>query len=154
MMRWFLPGFLILALLPALAVAEPAQSPSGPAIEQDGKASFYDKGFAGKTTADGEKFNPNALTAASPTLPLGSKAKVTNRENGRSVDVKINDRGPYVRGRVIDLSRKAAARLDIGKKKGVAPVKVEVKPAAQPTPALKAEIHKEAEEQQAEERAQ
>jgi rare lipoprotein A len=95
-----------------------------PVIEQTGEASNYGRGFHGKTTANGEKFNKNDLTAASPALPLGTKAKVTNLDNGKSVDVRINDRGPYVKGRDIDLSQGAAKELDINKK-GIAPVKIE-----------------------------
>jgi rare lipoprotein A len=95
-----------------------------PVIEQTGEASNYGRGFQGKTTANGEKFNKNDLTAASPALPLGTKAKVTNLDNGKTVDVRINDRGPYVKGRDIDLSQGAAKELDINKK-GVAPVKIE-----------------------------
>ena len=95
-----------------------------PVIEQTGEASNYGRGFQGKTTANGEKFNKNDLTAAHPALPLGTKAKVTNLDNGKSVDVRINDRGPYVKGRDIDLSQGAAKELDINKK-GIAPVKIE-----------------------------
>jgi peptidoglycan lytic transglycosylase len=70
-----------------------------PIIEQFGEASFYGARFNGKKTATGEKFDQNEKTAAHPTLPLGTKATVTNLENGTSVDLKINDRGPYVKGR-------------------------------------------------------
>src|SRR5215471_1482417 len=97
-----------------------------PVIEQTGEASSYGQEFQGKTTAAGEKFNKNDLTAAHPTLPLGTKAKVTNLENGKSVDVRINDRGPYVKGRDIDVSQGAAKKLDITKS-GIAPVKIEAK---------------------------
>ncbi|HEY7321730.1 MAG TPA: septal ring lytic transglycosylase RlpA family protein [Candidatus Binatia bacterium] len=96
-----------------------------PVVEQLGEASYYGPGFHGKKTATGEKFDQNHLTAAHPSLPLGTKATVTNLENGNSVDVKINDRGPYVKGRDIDLSKGAAKELGIGKKEGVAPVKIE-----------------------------
>jgi rare lipoprotein A (peptidoglycan hydrolase) len=75
-------------------------------------ASWYGPGFVGHITSDGEIFNPNELTAASKTLPIGSRVRVTNPDNGRSVVVRINDRGPYVRGRNLDLSRSAAR--DIG----------------------------------------
>ncbi len=97
-----------------------------PVIEQKGEASFYGKDFHGKKTASGEKFNQNEDTAAHPTLPLGSKAKVTNLENGKSVNVKINDRGPYAKGRDIDLSKKAAKDIGLDKE-GAAPVKIEAK---------------------------
>jgi rare lipoprotein A (peptidoglycan hydrolase) len=86
-------------------------------------ASWYGPGFQGHATSTGERFNENAMTAASKTLPLGSHVRVTNPRNGRSVVVRINDRGPYVHGRSIDLSKAAAERLGI-KDKGVAPVEV------------------------------
>jgi rare lipoprotein A len=95
-----------------------------PIVEQVGEASFYGSGFHGKKTATGEKFDQNDRTAAHPTLPMGTKATVTNLENGKSVDVKINDRGPYVKGRDIDLSKGAAKKLGMTKD-GVAPVKIE-----------------------------
>ncbi len=95
-----------------------------PVVEQVGEASFYGAGFHGKKTANGEKFDQNDKTAAHPTLPLGTKATVTNLENGNSVEVKINDRGPYVKGRDIDLSKGAAKELGMTKD-GVAPVKIE-----------------------------
>ena len=95
-----------------------------PVVEQLGEASYYGPGFHGKKTATGEKFDQNDLTAAHPTLPLGTQATVTNLETGNSVDVKINDRGPYVKGRDIDLSKRAAKELGMTKD-GVAPVKIE-----------------------------
>ena len=95
-----------------------------PIVEQVGEASFYGPGFHGKKTATGEKFDQNDKTAAHPTLPLGTKATVTNLDNGTSVEVKINDRGPYVKGRDIDLSKGAAKELGMTKG-GVAPVKIE-----------------------------
>jgi rare lipoprotein A (peptidoglycan hydrolase) len=95
-----------------------------PIIEQVGEASFYGPGFQGKKTATGEKFDQNDRTAAHPTLPLGTQATVTNLETGDSVEVKINDRGPYVKGRDIDLSKGAAKELGMTKD-GVAPVKIE-----------------------------
>jgi rare lipoprotein A len=88
-----------------------------------GKASYYSEKFAGKKMANGRPMNPDENIAASKTLPLGTKAKVTNLENGKSVEVKIEDRGPYVPGRIVDLSPKAAEKLDI-KKRGVAAVAV------------------------------
>ncbi len=97
-----------------------------PVIEQEGEASWYGKGFHGKKTASGEKFNQNDHTAAHPTLPLGTEAKVTNLETGKSVEVEINDRGPYVKGRDIDLSKEAAGKIGI-RKDGAAPVKIEAK---------------------------
>jgi len=109
------------------------------AIRQEGGASFYGAKHDGAATASGEKLDKRKNTAASPDLPLGSHATVTNQDNGKSVDVKINDRGPFVGGRVIDLSEAAARQLDV-EKVGVAPVTVEEKPSAQPTEELKAKV--------------
>ncbi len=107
-----------------------------PIIEQTGEASSYGRGFHGKTTANGEKFDKNNLTAAHPTLPLGTKATVTNLDNGKSVDVTINDRGPYVKGRDIDVSEGVAKELDMTKS-GIAPVKIEAEIPAGEKPASK-----------------
>jgi rare lipoprotein A len=90
---------------------------------QKGKASFYSRKFAGKTMADGTRMNPDSNVAASKTLPLGTKARVTNLHNGKSTIVVIKDRGPYVDGRIVDLSPKAARKLGF-ETKGVAPVTV------------------------------
>lgn len=90
-----------------------------------GKASYYGGKFAGKKMADGTPMNPNANIAASKTLPLGTIAEVTNLANGKSEVVEIRDRGPYVNGRIIDVSPKVAKKLDM-MKQGVA--MVEVKP--------------------------
>jgi len=79
----------------------------------EGMASYYGAELAGRRTASGERFNPGELTAAHRTLPFGSKVRVTNPANGRSVVVRINDRGPFTRGRLIDLSRSAADRIGI-----------------------------------------
>jgi len=92
-----------------------------------GKASWYGPGLQGHETSSGEKFDQNALTAAHPSLPMGTKAEVTNLENGKTVEVTINDRGPDVKGRVIDLSKGAAKILDM-KKTGTAQVKIETQP--------------------------
>jgi rare lipoprotein A len=87
-------------------------------------ASWYGPGYVGKLTASGERFDPNRLTAASRTLPPDSIVRVTNLRNGRSVEVKINDRGPHKRGRGIDLSPAAARKIGLTKS-GVAHVKIE-----------------------------
>lgn len=76
-----------------------------------GQASFYGPGFAGRPTASGEIFNPSHLTAAHPSLPFGSKVRVTNQSNGREVVVRINDRGPFAKNRIIDLSTAAASQI-------------------------------------------
>lgn len=92
-------------------------------VKQQGQASWYGPGFHGKTTANGETYDQNRMTAASTTLPLGTTAKVTNAETGKSVTVKVNDRGPYVGNRVMDLSKAAANKIGI-KEKGVGKVKI------------------------------
>jgi rare lipoprotein A len=83
-----------------------------PGYEQTGAASWYGAQFHGQRTASGETFDQNALTAAHPTLPIPSLVQVTNLDNGREVIVRVNDRGPFVGGRLIDLSRAAAQALD------------------------------------------
>jgi rare lipoprotein A len=88
-------------------------------------ASWYGPGFHGRRTANGEVYNQHALTAAHPTLPMGARAIVTNVNTGQSVEVRINDRGPYKDGRVIDLSY-AAARLIGVWGPGIAPVRITV----------------------------
>jgi rare lipoprotein A len=98
-----------------------------PSFVQKGMASWYGPRFHGRLTASGERFDQDDLTAAHRTLPMGTVATVRDPETGRSVRVRINDRGPHVRGRVIDLSRAAARRLGIVER-GVAPVVVEVWP--------------------------
>lgn len=90
-----------------------------------GMASWYGPGFHGRQTANGEQFNQNDLTAAHRNLPFGTKVRVTNNNNGRSVVVRINDRGPYAGGRVIDLSAAAAAAIGL-QSSGVGPVTIEV----------------------------
>ncbi|MGE5504817.1 MAG: septal ring lytic transglycosylase RlpA family protein [Actinomycetota bacterium] len=77
----------------------------------EGRASWYGKGFHGRLTANGELFDQNDLTAAHQTLPLPSIIRVTNLENGRSVVLRVNDRGPFVTGRILDVSKKAAKLL-------------------------------------------
>jgi rare lipoprotein A len=91
---------------------------------QNGVASYYGPEFAGQETASGEPHDPTEMVAASRTLPLGAKARVTNKETGKSVAVEVNDRGPYAKGRIIDVSPRAAAKLGM-KKDGTAPVKVQ-----------------------------
>ena len=90
-----------------------------------GIASYYGKRFHGRTTANGERFNMNALTAAHKSLPFGTKVKVTNPQTGRSVTVRINDRGPYHGNRTIDLSRATAASIGMVNA-GVAKVQMEI----------------------------
>lgn len=110
----------IMLLAPALlaAACAPARPPSTPAVPepgflQEGVASWYGPGFEGRPTASGEAFDPNQLTAAHRTLPFGTRLRVVHVASGREVVVRINDRGPFIRGRVIDLSRAAAQRLNM-----------------------------------------
>ncbi len=102
-----------LAVLPAHA-GEPAC----------GRASWYGPGFHGKTTASGETYNQNALTVAHKTLPFGVRLRVTSQKTGKSVIVRVNDRGPFIAGRFLDLSKAAAAKLGM-LQAGVAAVCVE-----------------------------
>jgi rare lipoprotein A len=114
-----------LAALALLALPETeAEAQRLPAFVQRGLASWNGPGFHGRKTASGEPYDQHDLTAAHRKLPLGTKATVTNLENNKQVEVEINDRGPYVGGRVIDLSKEAAEQLDM-KKDGTAPVKIE-----------------------------
>ncbi|CAM4186467.1 septal ring lytic transglycosylase RlpA family protein [Vreelandella rituensis] len=99
------------------------QAHDEPEILQQGVASYYSDHFQGKTTASGEPFDQQALTAAHPDLPFGTKVLVTRQDNGREVEVLINDRGPYVKGRIIDLSKRAARELGM-LKRGTVPVLV------------------------------
>jgi rare lipoprotein A len=110
---------------PPLRVYRSPPAPAHAGSEQSHivRASWYGSEFADHRTASGERFDPNQFTAASKTLPLGSVVQVTNPKNGLSVRVRINDRGPYVRGRSLDLSRRAAQKLGITHE-GVAPVKI------------------------------
>jgi rare lipoprotein A len=125
--------------LPAPMVApqvkEEVPNAEGPKVEQVGNASWYGPAQDGKETASGETFDQNKLTAAHPTLPLGTKAVVTNLETGKSVTVTINDRGPFVKGRKIDLSRAAARQIGMSKN-GVAKVKIETRRRRKPTEKL------------------
>ena len=91
------------------------------ALAEFGMASVY--AYSGSKTASGERANPGGLTAAHRTLAFGTHVRVTNRRNGRSVTVRINDRGPFVRGRVIDVTPAGASALDFS---GLAPVEIEV----------------------------
>ncbi len=96
-----------------------------PVVEQLGEASWYGKFHQGRKTASGTRFDQRGLTAAHPSLPLGTRARVTNLDNGKSVEVKITDRGPYARGRDIDLSKAAAQRIGVTED-GAAAVRIEV----------------------------
>ena len=116
---------------PATATAKaPRPQPSPPAkgkvlAREKGIASWYGGKFHGRKTASGERYDMNKMTAAHKTLPFGTRVRVTNLDTGRKVVVRINDRGPFIRGRVIDLSRAAARKMDMIQA-GTARVLVEV----------------------------
>jgi rare lipoprotein A len=114
-------GGLALLLLSGCASAPPSP-PAGQAFEV-GLASYYADRFHGRRTASGERYDRNAFTAAHRGLPFGTRVAVTNLDNGRSVTVRINDRGPFVKGRVIDLSHAAAVQLGM-LQRGVVKVRV------------------------------
>ena len=105
-----------------------AEEPVPATLSLSGTASWYGPGFHGRQTANGERYDMHGLTAAHRSLPFGTKVRVTNRTNGKSVVVRINDRGPYVGERVIDLSRGAAQAVNMTDA-GLAPDKLEVLPA-------------------------
>jgi rare lipoprotein A len=98
--------------------------PSHKGFSQQGLASWYGRDFHGKKTSSGEIYDMHAMTAAHKTLPMGTLVKVTNKDNGREAVVRINDRGPFVRGRIIDVSYAAAKRLGLVNT-GTAPVRIE-----------------------------
>jgi len=137
-LRNCLAGFWRVALIGALALSG---CTSGDSVERDkgsaastkpshkevGEASWYGPGLQGNETANGETFDQNKMTAAHPSLPMGTKADVTNLENGKKVEVRINDRGPYVGDRAIDVSRAAARELGM-EKDGTTQVEIETKP--------------------------
>lgn len=135
----FLSGWWSPALFAQASVASEAAKTNPKAVPRanldrtgktrTGEASYYGHEFYKKKMADGTPMNPQSNDAASKTLPLGTKARVTNLENGRSEEVEIKDRGPYVKDRIVDVSPKTADKLGL-KKDGVAPV--EVKPVEVP----------------------
>jgi len=92
---------------------------------QEGRASYYSDAFAGRRTASGERYDPERMTAAHPTLPLGTRIRVTRVDDRRSVEVRVNDRCGCGGGRIVDLSRRAARHLDM-LHAGVVPVRIEV----------------------------
>ncbi|EWC41112.1 septal ring lytic transglycosylase RlpA family protein [Pseudomonas stutzeri] len=126
-------ALLLLALLASgCADRQPTQQPKAPSateerFSQSGKASYYARMHHGQRTANGETHDQNALVAAHRSLPFGTRVRVTNEQNGKQVVVRINDRGPFRRGRIIDLSRAAAQQLGM-LERGVARVRIEVLP--------------------------
>lgn len=114
----------------AMPEAKPETKPeakpeSSPSAGQTGEASWYGEPHHGRPTASGETYDMHQLTAAHPTLPLGTRVAVTNLKNGRAVEVRINDRGPHVPGRIIDLSFAAAQQLG-AVSSGTIPVRIRV----------------------------
>ncbi|ADK79697.1 septal ring lytic transglycosylase RlpA family protein [Sediminispirochaeta smaragdinae] len=124
MQRAFFPSLLLFLLLfPGNLFSQPRVADIE--AKQVGFASWYGGKFQGRKTANGEVFDTNKLTAAHKTLPFGTLVRVTNLDNDKSVEVRINDRGPFVEGRIIDLSRAAAEAIDmVGR--GIAKVSLEV----------------------------
>ncbi|OGD30351.1 MAG: hypothetical protein A2Y56_09060 [Candidatus Aminicenantes bacterium RBG_13_63_10] len=123
-LRAFILGVSVLSVMAGTG-CRPRPRSLPPSAVQTGIASWYGGNFHGRATSNGEIYNMHDLTAAHRTLPFGSLVAVTNLQNGRSVTVRINDRGPFVKGRVIDLSLAAARLLDlIGP--GTAPVRLEI----------------------------
>lgn len=125
---------------PAQQSVTPAATPAPDltARKRVGKASFYAKQFAGKPMANGAPMDPQGDNAASRTLPLGTRAKVTNVETGKTAVVKIEDRGPYVDGRLVDLSPGTAEKIGLTPRKGV--TKVVVAPITVPLPGGKVKV--------------
>jgi rare lipoprotein A (peptidoglycan hydrolase) len=128
-------AYIALAAGTALGLASVQLTAHPSAREQRGWASWYGPGFAGRPTASGERFSPQALTAAHRSWPLGTRARVTHLETGQQVEVTINDRGPFAdpERRVIDLSRAAAQQIGMVQQ-GVGPVRVTVIDTPRPRP--------------------
>ena len=116
-----------LAILVSCGPVRRTPAPSAEPFDEIGLASWYGPGFRGKPTASGERFDPGDLTAAHRTLPFGTRVEVVRLDSGARVVVRINDRGPFVDGRIIDLAKAAARRLDLIED-GVAEVGLQVLP--------------------------
>ncbi|MGE5539459.1 MAG: septal ring lytic transglycosylase RlpA family protein [Gemmatimonas sp.] len=132
----YIPRAICVAMLFLSACAvphapPPQQSRDQSTFRQEGIASWYGSRHHGLTTASGERFDMNAPTAAHKSLPFGTVVRVTNLDNGRTTKVKINDRGPYVRNRIIDLSSQAARALGM-RERGIARVRIEAYASDQP----------------------
>ncbi|WDI31109.1 septal ring lytic transglycosylase RlpA family protein [Hyphococcus flavus] len=119
---------LILLVLAACAREEMAVPPAPSLKPQCGVASYYHRSLAGNPTANGETYDPKAMTAAHKRLDFDTIVRVRRRDTGRTVTVRINDRGPFVRGRIIDLSPAAARKLGIFGEDGVAEVCIKRRP--------------------------
>lgn len=124
--RWLAGGLCALALMVAGCSSTPKVGEAVPTgHSESGMASFYGNEFHGRKTANGERFDQAKLTAAHRTLPFGTRLKVTNTQTGKSVMVRVNDRGPFVKGRIIDLSSSAFKTI-ASLNAGVAPVRIQV----------------------------
>ncbi len=121
----FIIFVLSISLMYSCGIKKVEKETSKYSFYEKGEASWYGPGFNGKKTANGEKFDMYKLTAAHKKLAFGTKVRVTNLKNGKSVIARINDRGPFVKGRVIDLSKKAAQQIDMINA-GHVPVKIEI----------------------------
>ena len=129
-MRYMLILLLLTSLTGLAACAGSTRDPAevgGVSSQETGLASYYGHQYHGRTTANGETYDENKLTAAHRTLPFGTRVRVTNLENGKSVLLRVNDRGPFVDGRIIDVSWQAAQDLDFVQE-GVVKARVEVLP--------------------------
>lgn len=115
---------LLLAVAPAASLPGGDAPPPGNAKAEVGLASYYARSFHGRRTASGERHDMNAMTCAHRTAPFGARLRVEDLATGRSVVVRVNDRGPFVRGRIVDLSWEAARRIDLVQR-GLARVRVE-----------------------------
>jgi len=121
---------LLTSLIFTVTVSAQTQAPENGTFRQSGTASWYGNEFEGRPTASGELFDPNKLTAAHPTLPFGTIITVTNLQNNKQVQVRVNDRGPYVNTRILDVSRAAAEQLGL-LDTGTAQVSIEMAPRSQ-----------------------
>lgn len=120
-----MPGLILICLLLGLVGCAGQQVSNAPGTTSLGEASYYSERHQGARTASGERYNKRAMTAAHPSLAFGTRVRVINLNNQRNVVVRINDRGPFVGGRIIDLSRAAAEQIGMIRS-GVAPVRIEV----------------------------
>jgi rare lipoprotein A len=137
-MRMFM--LTITAILLTIQQVAAQESKSGKVVRQEGQASYFEAGEGGHTrTKSGEPVDPQGYTAASRDLPLGTVATVTNRETGKSVEVRINDRGPTRTDRIIDVSEQAARDLGM-EEAGVAPVVIEADPGKQQDPQVRSQL--------------
>lgn len=116
---------LPIALAALLSIMPTASFAASPGMIENGVASFYHDSLHGNRTASGQVYDKRRMTAAHKTLPLGSRVRVTDLATGNSVVVRVNDRGPFVRGRIIDLSRQAATELNMIRR-GITRVEVKV----------------------------